>query len=656
MVALVPLCLVVATVAFSQSPVLLVDHFNDDVQNRLGGYRDTFQRTPSTATAMRVADVFRGQSGRSLQIDADRQQDGFCGLWIHFFDFRQPAPTYFDCRQYPYLSFWVKGAAGGEHLLVKLADKRWIEKEDAVAVGGIEEFLSGGVTEDWQEVLIPLDRIGPLDRRNMGGLILEFTRLGEQTVYIDDVSFKTSRKSTTPLTAANAERAARQPYPRCLWVWSTDELLARQDRSQELLDFCQRWRITQLWMQLPYSTVPREPTPDVSAAGEAAGGMRCVIRHTEQLRSLLREGHRRGIQVHALDGSPEYCLRPHHRVPLAVVDAVIAFNEESPKEARWDGVHFDNEPYLLIGWAERTRREQILREYLELNEQCQQRIRAHRPLVFGVDIPFWWQDADAETGHALAEVEYGGVRKPASYHCIDMLDNVGVMNYRDRADGADGLIAHGRDLLAYADTVGRAKVYMGVETFGDLPTEVWFAVGVPKDAFRVAILEGRSDLASSSRLSGYRLQWFDDGRYVHIGLEVPRDRSVKKERAICKALEEIAGEFGGFACAEKGLDADAIGAYGRQAIMKDPSLAQYRGGPIRTFRTETGLSVFSTTGIMLPKITFADNSFDEFQRQVSVAEGYFQRYESYGGLAIHFYKTFRAKTQERHNGPAPIRE
>lgn len=113
----------------------------------------------------------------------------------------------------------------------------------------------------------------------------------------------------------------------------------------------------------------------------------------------------------------------------------------------------------------------------------------------------------------------------------------------------------------------------------------------------------------------------------------------------------------GHCCFRSGeLDADAIGAYGRRAIVKDPSLAQYRGGSIGTFKTESGLSVFSTTGIMLPKITFADNSFDEFQRQVTAAEGYFQRYESYGGLAIHFYKTFRAKTRDRHNGPAPIRE
>jgi len=656
-IALVSLCLLAVTAAFGQSSVLLVDDFNDDVQNRLGGYRNTFQRAPSTATAMRVADVFRGRGGRSLQIGADRQQDGFCGLWIHLFDFRQPTPTYFDCRKYQYLSFWLKGAAGGEHLLVKLADKRWIGKEDALAVGGVEEFLGGDVTKHWQEVLIPLDRIGPLDRRNMGGLTFEVTRPGKQIVYIDDVSFKTGRKFATPLTeAAKAATATPKRYPRCLWVWSTDKLLDRRADSLELLDFCQRQRITQLWMQLPYSMESPEPIPDASAASDAVRGTRCLMRHPEELRWFIREAHGRGIQAHALDGSPEYCLREHHHIPLGVVDAVIAFNQECRKEERWDGVHFDNEPYLLIGWADRTRREQILREYLELNEQCQQRIRAHRPLVFGVDIPFWWQDIEAETGLALADVEYGRKRKAASYHCIDMLDNVGVMNYRDRADGADGLIVHGRDLLAYAASVGRARVYMGVETFGELPTEVWFVTGLPRDAFRAAIEKGNCDLASSSRLSGCRLRWFDDGQYVHIGMEVPHDRSAETEKAICRALEEIVSEFGALAHGGEEPSADAIRAHGRHAIMKDPSLGQYRGGPIRTFKTKNGLSVFSTTGIMLPKITFADDSFGEFQRQVTAAEDYFRRYESYGGLAIHFYETFRDKAQERREDSDRIRE
>jgi hypothetical protein len=648
---LTPLVLLVVTVAFGQSSAVLVDDFNDDVQNRLGGYRNTFQRAPSTARAIRVADVFRGRTGRSLQIKADRQEDGFCGLWIHFFDFRHPAPTYFDCRDYQYLSFWVKGAVGDEHVLVKLADRRWIEKEDALAVGEVEDFLPGGVTESWQEVLIPLSRIGPLDRRNLGGLIFEFTKVGKQVIYVDDVSFKTDRQSAVPpADGSKGAGAARKSYPRVLWVWSTDKLLAQRKDSRELLDFCRCWNVTQLWLQLPYSMESRELAPQASPTGGVVRGSCCVIRHPDQLRWFLREAHGLGIRVHALDGSPEYCLRANHHVPLGVVDAVIAFNGACTREERWDGVHFDNEPYLLIGWADRTHREQILREYLELNDQCQQRIRGRRPLVFGVDIPFWWQDVDAETGLANAEVQYGGKRKAASYHCLDRLDNVGVMNYRDTADGADGLIAHGRDLLAYADRAGGAEVYMGVETFAELPTEVRFIAGLPKDAFRAAIRQTGRELASASRWCGLRLRWIDDGRHIHVGLEAPQDRAKHTQQEVDEALEKIARSFGACRHPQYKHSADAILAHAQQALRKDPSLGHYRGGATDTFETKNGLRGFRTTSIMLPKITFADDSFEEFQTQLTAAEDYFRRYETYRGLAIHYYETFRAKTEDRRRG------
>ena len=59
-------------------------------------------------------------------------------------------------------------------------------------------------------------------------------------------------------------------------------------------------------------------------------------------------------------------------------NAVIEFNRESAPDQRFDGIHFDNEPYLLLGWEDRTRREQILREFLELNVECQRRVRTVR--------------------------------------------------------------------------------------------------------------------------------------------------------------------------------------------------------------------------------------------------------------------------------------
>jgi hypothetical protein len=90
--------------------------------------------------------------------------------------------------------------------------------------------------------------------------------------------------------------------------------------------------------------------------------------------------------VEALDGAPEYSVRKNHRVPLAIVDAVIAFNRAGGPGERFDGVHFDNEPYLLVGRHFPEVRKKILTEFVELNLECQRRIRARGDMVCGIAI------------------------------------------------------------------------------------------------------------------------------------------------------------------------------------------------------------------------------------------------------------------------------
>ena len=50
---------------------------------------------------------------------------------------------------------------------------------------------------------------------------------------------------------------------------------------------------------------------------------------------------------------------------------------------------------------------------------------------------------------------------------------------------------------------------------------------------------------------------------------------------------------------------------------------------------------------MLPKITFAGTSHPELRAEMKMADEEFSRYQSYAGLAIHYYETYRAKVEER---------
>jgi hypothetical protein len=268
-----------------------------------------------------------------------------------------------------------------------------------------------------------------------------------------------------------ADPAAQARPSRALWVWDSTALVQDAAARQDFLEFCRTGNIDIAWVQV----------------ARAIGGNRLL--HESGWRSLLREAHLAGIKIHALDGDPEWVLRERHGLVLALVDTIIRFNRDAPVTERFDGIHLDNEPYLLPGWQLPDYRERLLADYLQLNATVQQLVRAEGGLEYGVDIPFWWNYRDEQTGGAIGDVTFAGTRKAASFHILDLVDNVGVMAYRNVAAGTDGIVAHAKDLLTYANGTN-AKVLVAVETS---PVE---RVEMPKLTF-----DGRSNAQMEAELA-----------------------------------------------------------------------------------------------------------------------------------------------------------
>jgi hypothetical protein len=109
----------------------------------------------------------------------------------------------------------------------------------------------------------------------------------------------------------------------------------------------------------------------------------------------------------------------------------------------------------------------MLQQYLSI-VAASQALAAQSGLVYGVDIPAWFDERN-EFFELVADVE----GRPLSELIIDIVDNVGIMDYRTQAYGADGTIAHARSELVYAADVGK-RVFLGLET-GELPDETDFA-------------------------------------------------------------------------------------------------------------------------------------------------------------------------------------
>ncbi|WP_442509933.1 hypothetical protein SH528x_001537 [Novipirellula sp. SH528] len=624
-----------------QSSLLIADRFDQPVQNRLDGYRSTFQRSPSFASAIRVPDPRRGDSGYSMRVKATKSKAGFCGYWIHFFDMHALKPTYFDAQAYTHLSFWVRGERGGETFNIRLSDENWIAKEDSELLGPVDQFLDGGVTQTWQEVIVPL-RSTNIDCSHFAGLTLEFSTVGEFTVHLEDVAFKSDLDQMVPANAASKPQSELlQPTApsRALWLWSTKDLLGSTQRWRELFDFCQAHDLGQIWLQLPYKVERPEPSRVSVTAPEESPSDRLTVLMKQELRSFIAEAHSRNIRIHALDGAPEHCLTQNHDIPLGVVDAVLHFNHQAKELERFDGVHFDNEPYLLLGWHSPSRREQILRQYLELNAECQRRIREGSNMQFGVDIPFWWQAMDKDTGESHAAVEFNGVRKAASFHCIDMLDNVGVMNYRDRADGADGIIAHGRALMEYGQRQRGATIFMGVETFVEADRQVWFLVGLPRKKFQQA-LTLTPLLADQSLIDGHRVRTMDDGENIHLGIEIALAPSDQQRAAAETSLRLLAKQF--YWLMENDQKGESRWASVQSMIASDAQWRTFKSRDLAEDGELPRMRGFVTESVMPSKVTFGDNSLVDFDEQTSAAENYFRDFECFGGIAIHFYETYRS--------------
>jgi hypothetical protein len=431
-----------------------VSSFDFGNTNRLGGYFNAFRKEPSSARASLQA----GPDGRrGLTLDFAKTPAGFCGVWTHLFDFKLSAAQrrYFDASPFSLLTFWIRGRSGGERILLKASDARWERLGDAQPIGDAATFLAeGAVSSEWRRAVVPLSQFPrQLNRRELAGVIFEPLNNGTGQIQIKDLAFCTTSSPLPELSPPVMNPTDSRPLRKALWVWNTAEILASKELQQDLLRFLRAQGFTRVFLQLPEGKtggdIPGELTLD-----------------PDKLRPLLATLNRAGVAVSALDGFKNYALPEWHDGVLRTVENVIRYNQESDPSERFSGIHYDVEPYLIKGFAG-PRRQAFLQGYLELLEKIVKKTKLSQT-HFGVDIPFWYDAADEQTGKPMP-IAFRGVSKPASEHVMDLVDEVAIMDYRTAAYGADGVIAMTQDELAYASKQGKA-VFVGLETT-ELPDE-----------------------------------------------------------------------------------------------------------------------------------------------------------------------------------------
>ncbi len=627
----------------AQTPQVVWD-FDQAISNRLGGAYNVFSRSPSSSRSYLDPEVNPKGSRHSLRITAHRAAEGFCGVWLDFYPAASNPPRYVDASAYRYLSFWLKGQKGGEEFDIALKDSTWPQHEDTNPTVNLRRYLPKGAPSEWRQVLIPLADFQGLNPRALAGMTISFVQPGDYRVYLDNLGF-TSKAGAPPAdnsTARPARLAAS--LPRALWVWDTEKLFDPAE-AERFLEFCSRQSVGQVYLSVGL----KSPNGNSPAGTEAQTGTppRFQLLNAEAFRTLLEKAHQHGLQVDALAGTPEWAVKEDHPLALAAVDAVLEFNRGGAPAARFDGVHFDVEPYSLIGYADPAFREQILTGFVEMVAACAERARTEGHIRFGCDIPWWFYPSDA-AGRQELSVNFRGQIKTVGEHLSDLLDTVTIMDYRNEADGAGGIIASGTTALEYAASKGH-KIQVGLETFLEPDRNVYFVCGLPRDEFRARL--AKSDLRGELYLDGFRLSTFEDKANVHAGLMAPNNVAEPLSQVpFQNALARLARDFGG--CSSNPAAAGTALEAARVAISRNPEWQGFERFEMAAPEGGGKIIGFRAVSIMSPNITFHGLGRETFEEETRSTTEWLSRYTSFAGLAVHFYEPYRDLV-EGPAAPAP---
>lgn len=236
---------------------------------------------------------------------------------------------------------------------------------------------------------------------------------------------------------------ARAAADRAVWIWEKESYAMLENRAaaKDAIGFFKSRGINTLYLY-----------------ADSFQGRNLLVQKPQLYRKLIRRLRKEGIRTYALLGSAylnteEYVLPPRHPDALAMLKRVLDYNAREKGGDRFDGVNLDIEPHILDEWKDR--KHALLQEFLSMSRKLMDLKKAYGlDLAVGPAVPFW---LDGIT------LEWEGRVKPVSEHAADVYDYLALMDYRDRAEGRDGIIAHAARELKYGAAIGR-KVIIGVET------------------------------------------------------------------------------------------------------------------------------------------------------------------------------------------------
>jgi len=210
--------------------------------------------------------------------------------------------------------------------------------------------------------------------------------------------------------------------PKGTWIWDSRIIAKNQDL---ILGFASDHHVTAIYLQMN-----RDIAPNVYA-------------------DFIRSAKKKQIRVEALAGRPDWAFKSNQDQIKTFISWTLQYNASVGLEERFDGLHFDIEPYLLAEWE--TKNKKILEEWIHNLRFMEQETRGSG-LKITLDVPYWLHNVK------VPDTEYS-----FSAWLLEKFDCLVIMDYRNHALGKNGIVDNAHAMLREASALNKQAI-VAVET------------------------------------------------------------------------------------------------------------------------------------------------------------------------------------------------
>lgn len=204
---------------------------------------------------------------------------------------------------------------------------------------------------------------------------------------------------------------------------------------------------------------------------------------TGSVRRFLRTAHMRGMRVFFLCGDKSWATVEHRSDALDYLNTMLNFNLAGEADERYDGIAYDVEPYLNVGWPSPD----LQSSYVAFLDKAFAAIHASgQNLTMAAIIPFWFSNPEL---HGLDRA------------VIDRSDMIVIMDYVRTASRL--VDAAGKELVDAARAHKPAWVAVETGSLPDTPNATFF--DLTNTQMECVLAESMPGLKRTGSFAGYAI-------------------------------------------------------------------------------------------------------------------------------------------------------